>query len=158
MICQNSTLAEQKLPCLLLEMKHTYYADYPISPCKCAAHLVWLCKISCQAAGCILLCSCICMTRRCSCRFGCMRHTWHIHHDLTERGKRERESFVTNQVCSNMTQIHKVYLMWPHSGTSSIITSTTNEPFLELQCPINSSFSCLLQTGSNFLNPFLQHN
>lgn len=59
------------------------------SRCKCAAHLVWLCTISRQAVGCIPLCSCICMTRRCSCRFGCMRHIWHIHHDLMEE-KRKR--------------------------------------------------------------------
>lgn len=28
-----------------------------------------------------------------------------------------------------MTQIHKVYLMRPHSGTSGIITFITNEAF-----------------------------
>lgn len=126
------------MPCLLLEKgKHTYYADYVVSRCKCAAHLVLLCKISCRAAGCILPCSCICMTRRCSCRFGCTRHTWHIHHDLMERG---RESFITNQVCSNMTQIHKVYLMWPHSNTSGIITFITKEPFFGAAVPYKPLF------------------
>lgn len=55
--------------------------------------------------------------------------------------------------------------MWPHSGTSGIITFITNEPFLELQHPINRSFlESSPQTGSNsggnatLLKHFLQHN
>lgn len=62
-----------------------------------------------------------------------------------------------------MTQIHKVYLMWPHSGTSGIITFTTNEPFFGAAVPYSKcSVLCVPLTESNsegatFCKLFHQH-
>lgn len=59
-----------------------------------------------------------------------------------------------------MTQIHKVYLIWPHSGTSGTTTFRSSEAFCvpyELYCPMSAPPKLNSRSPATMLNLRQQH-